>query len=47
MNRDYQTHYWDYLIASTMKENAVKEIYTENTKDFEKIPELKVVNPFR
>jgi hypothetical protein len=29
-----------------MKENNVKEIVTENRKDFEKIPYIKVTVPF-
>lgn len=39
------TDFWDNLIASTMKENNVFTIYTENTKDFEKIERIKAINP--
>jgi len=39
-------HYWDCLIAETMKENSVYRIYTENTKDFGKIGGIEVINPF-
>ena len=39
-------HYWDCLIAETMKENKVFQIYTENTKDFGKIGGIQSVNPF-
>jgi len=39
-------HYWDSLIAETMKENKVFEILTENTKDFKKINWLNAKNPF-
>ncbi|HLC36712.1 MAG TPA: PIN domain-containing protein [archaeon] len=38
---------WDALIAETMKENNVHTIYTENTKDFSKIPGINAVNPFK
>ncbi len=38
-------HFWDNLIAATMKENNVFTIYTENTKDFEKIEGIKAINP--
>lgn len=38
-------HYWDALIAETMKENKVFEILTENTKDFKKIKEIEAKNP--
>ena len=37
-------HYWDALIAATMKENKIFCIYTENG-DFKSIPWLKVINP--
>jgi predicted nucleic acid-binding protein len=39
-------HYWDALLAATMRENNVFSIYTENDKDFKKIPWLKIINPF-
>ncbi len=38
--------FWDALIASTMLENNISNIYTENIKDF-KIPGIKAVNPFK
>ena len=37
--------FWNSLIAATMIENGILNIYTENSKDF-KIPQLNVVNPF-
>lgn len=40
-------HFWDSLIAETMKENGIQKIYTENTRHFEKIPGITVVNPFK
>lgn len=39
--------FWDMLIAETMKENEIAQIFTENEKDFRAIPWLKVVNPFK
>ncbi len=39
--------FWDILVAETMKENGIYEIYTENEKDFKKIPGIKVVNPLK
>ena len=39
-------HYWDALVAATMRENNVFSIYTENGKDFKKIPWIKIINPF-
>ncbi len=41
----YDIHYWDALLAATMREYKVFSIYTEDS-DFDKIPWLKVVNPF-
>jgi len=41
----YKMSFWDSLIAATMIENGILNIYTENSKDF-KIPSLNIVNPF-
>ena len=41
----YEIHYWDALLAATMRDNRVSSIYTEDG-DFKKIPWLKVVDPF-
>ena len=41
----YGTPFWDALLAATMEENGIHTIYTENTKEFEKIPWLNVINP--
>ncbi len=41
----YKIHYWDALLATTMRENNILCIYTENERDFKKIPWLEVVNP--
>ncbi len=40
-------HYWDALIAETMKENQTFEILTENTKDFGKIKGIEAKNPLK
>lgn len=42
----YGLHYWDALIAAVMELNNITVIYTENIKDFSKVPWIKVVNPF-
>jgi len=44
ISNKYGIHYWDAMLAATMKENKVFCIYTEDG-DFDKIPWLKVVNP--
>ncbi|MBS3167777.1 PIN domain-containing protein [Candidatus Woesearchaeota archaeon] len=41
----YNNPFWDSLIAATMIENGLTKIYTENTKDFEKIKEIEAINP--
>ncbi len=38
---------YDSLIAAAMTENAIPTIYTENEKDFKRIPGLEVINPFK
>ncbi|MEW5801453.1 MAG: PIN domain-containing protein [bacterium] len=43
---EYGIHLWDALIVACMKENGLSEIITENRKDFEKIPGIKVIVPF-
>lgn len=40
-------HFWDALLAATMLENGIRTIYTENTKDFSKVPGIKAVNPLK
>lgn len=42
---EHNMSYWDSLLAATMKQNGIFNIYTENTKDF-KVPWLAVINPF-
>ena len=39
-------HYWDALLAATMRENKIFSIYSENENDFKKIPWIKIINPF-
>jgi len=40
-------HFWDALLIATMLENNVLNIYTENEKDFIKVKNITVVNPFK
>lgn len=47
LSERYNISYWDALIASTMIENNIFTIYTENEKDFKKIPGLTVINPLK
>ena len=41
---EFKASFWDSLLAATMRENRIFNIYTENTKDF-KMPWIKAVNP--
>ena len=43
--KSFKIPFWDSLIVATMLENDIFCIYTENTKDFKKVPRLKVINP--
>jgi len=45
ISKEYNLHFWDSLLAATMKENGIFSIYTENTKDF-KMPWINAANPF-
>lgn len=44
--REFKTPFWDSLLAATMRENGIFNIYTENVSDF-KIPWIKAVNPLK
>jgi predicted nucleic acid-binding protein len=46
LSRVRQISFFDALLAQTMLENGIHIIYTENTKDFNKIPGIKAINPF-
>lgn len=43
----YKIHYWDALLCAAMKQNDITNIYTENIKDFKKIPWIKAVDPMQ
>ncbi|MDO8427698.1 MAG: PIN domain-containing protein [Candidatus Diapherotrites archaeon] len=47
LKQKHGIHFWDAVLAATMKEFDIHTIYTENVKDFQKIPELTVINPFK
>lgn len=42
----FQIPFWDAQIISVIWDNGVKKIVTED-KDFEKVPGIKVINPFK
>ena len=46
LQQHYSIHFWDALIVATMLENDIYSIYTENIKDFKKVPGIQVINPF-
>ncbi|MEK6957609.1 MAG: PIN domain-containing protein [archaeon] len=39
--------FWDALIGETMRENNILKIYTENTKDFERLEGIIPINPIK
>lgn len=41
---EFKMPFWDALLAATMRENGIFNIYTENAKDF-KMPWINAVNP--
>lgn len=41
----HQLSFWDAVIAATMLENNIHEIYTEDER-FNKVPGIKAINPF-
>lgn len=45
LSNNYNISFWDCVISATMIENSIFTIYTENEKDFNKIPGIKVINP--
>ncbi len=45
IQQKYRIHFWDALLCATMRENGITTIYTEDVKDFAKIPWLNVINP--
>lgn len=45
--KEFNLKFWDALIISTMLENNVFTIYTENEKDFNKVKNINVINPFK
>lgn len=44
--KNFKIPFWDALIAACMIENEIKTIFTENERDFKKVREITVVNPF-
>ncbi len=45
ITQQFKMSFWDSLLAATMRENGIFNIYTENAKDF-KMPWINAVNPF-
>lgn len=47
MGRRHNARFYDSLIISTAARYEVSTFYTENVKDFEEIPGIRVVNPLK
>ncbi|NMB80007.1 MAG: PIN domain-containing protein, partial [Methanomicrobiales archaeon] len=45
IQKKFSLHFWDALLAATMKQNHLDTIYTEDSH-FKKISWISVVNPF-
>lgn len=43
--KEYSLHFWDALLAATMKEQGIDTMYTEDGH-FAKVPWLNIVNPY-
>ncbi len=39
-------HFWDAVIVATMKKSGIRNICTENEKDFDVFENIKAINPF-
>jgi len=46
LSLETKVHFFDALLAQTMLDNNIHLIFTENTKDFNKIPGIRAINPF-
>jgi predicted nucleic acid-binding protein len=46
IRRTYSLHFWDALLAATMKQHTISTIYTEDAH-FSKIPWITVIDPFK
>jgi len=45
--KERRMHFYDALLVSTMQNEGIREIFTEDEKEFKKISWLKVTNPFK
>jgi len=45
IRRKYSIHFWDALLAATMKQHNIWTIYTEDSH-FKKIPWITIIDPF-
>lgn len=47
LGKFHKVPFWDALIASCMIENNLTTVFTENEKDFKRVPNLSIINPFK
>jgi len=45
IRRKYSLHFWDALLAATMKQHTIGTIYTEDSH-FNKVPWITLIDPF-
>ena len=46
LKEKHGAHFWDALLGAVMKEHGITTLYTEDTKDFGKIPGITPIKPF-
>jgi len=47
LGKFHKVPFWDALIAACMLENNLTTILTENERDFKRVPNFVIVNPFK
>jgi predicted nucleic acid-binding protein len=45
IRKKYSLHFWDALLAATMKQHHIGTMYTENAH-FSRVPWITVIDPF-
>lgn len=43
----YNTPFWDAMIAACMLQHEIKTIFTENVDDFKNVKDIRAINPFK
>ncbi|WP_292417891.1 PIN domain-containing protein [Methanoregula sp.] len=46
IQKNYSLHFWDALLAATMRQHSIESIFTEDSH-FNKVSWIKTINPFQ